>query len=669
MNGSVSDAIGVLAALLLDIPLVVLPGYALAGGSRLLRFPELAPGARWLVAILFGLGLLPVLDSLLVRAVGIPAAVGVNAALAMGGLALALRARGGWRIRGAVLPAALWLGIVLYALIDLDIGGALRQPFLVIDLVKHAATTHAIVETGVPPVDPFFAREGRASYYYFYYTLTALADWLGGPLVDGRTAFAGLLFWTGIGLYGLLDLLLVRSGLVDDAPPALVRRCLLVLLPAGGLGIVLALNVRLHAGSWTPDIGALNEQVAWWTTSLLWVPHHVTAALAAWLGFLALASAPERAGRRPGTDAAALLVAAGAFASCLGLSVWVTLGAVATAGLWLILLVVERRWRAALLLVGAGLLSLAVAAPHLVDLLANRGDSGSAIAVSVRRFGPLESLPLDPSSKPLLRLILLPLNYAIEFGVFAAGAFLFWRRVPAAQALRRETARLLALSAVAALALGSFLRSVIISNDLGWRVVLFAQISAVVWTVAFVVRARAAPDAATPARLPRLLVALAILGYGTTAYGLFWLRAFPVSGDAQTAFINARPDVDHALRAAYRWVGRHLPADAVLQHNPTLPRAFDFGLYGRQPVGVADRAARLFGADAAAVAARLASVEPIFLGSLAPAEIRDRAAAAGIDALVVSAQDPAWSDRASWVWRSRAVYASPLVRVIRVDDL
>lgn len=226
MNGTFSDACGVVVATLLGIPLVLLPGYALGRLTGILGFRALVPGDRLLCGALLGIGLLPALDSLLIEAAGVPAAALAAGAAGLVALRPALRDLRDSRDRAALALALLWLGVVAYALIDVDTGTALYRPVTVIDLVKHAALTRAIVEHGLPPVDPFFARPERAGYYYGFYTLTALVDWAGGRLVDGRTAFAGLAFWTGLALLGLLDRLLAATGLVADAAPgSCAARC------------------------------------------------------------------------------------------------------------------------------------------------------------------------------------------------------------------------------------------------------------------------------------------------------------------------------------------------------------------------------------------------------------------------------------------------------------
>jgi len=654
MNGTLSDACGVLLATLLGVPLVLLPGYALGTITGVLGFRTLPPGRRALCAALFGIALLPALDALLIQAAGLPVAALANGGLGLTALRPALRDLRGPLDRPALALGALWLGIVTYALIDLDTGTALRQPLTVIDLVKHAALTRAIAAHGLPPVDPFFARPERAGYYYYFYTLTALVDWAGGRLVDGRTAFAGLAAWTGIALLGLLDRLLAATGLARDVSPRLLRRAVLVLVPAGGLDILLVLLDRAASGFWIPIPEWLNEQVVNWPTSLVWVPHHVAGALAGWLGLLVLAERADRPRPDRRADIVGIVTAALAFAACAGLSVWVCLGTAAAAGIWLALLGFERRWHDAARLGAAGLLSAVLAAPYLLGILANRTDTGGTIRFAIRRFGPLEQID-DGPGLDLLRLILLPMNYYVALGVFAGGALLFWKVVPRREAHASEAGRLL----------GGFVRSAILYNDLGARVVLLAQVSALVWTV--VALTRISPGARL--RLSGSLGALLLLGYATTLYGFVGMRAYPAAGHPQFAILNRRPDIDRSLRAAYAWAGTHLPRDLVLQASPLPRRVFDFGLYGTQPVAVADREARLFGAAPEAVAARLTAVAPIFDATLPAAEVRRRAAEAGIGALVVTAADAAWGEPESWIWRRRAVYADPLVRILRVEDL
>jgi hypothetical protein len=104
-------------------------------------------------------------------------------------------------------------------------------------------------------------------------------------------------------------------------------------------------------------------------------------------------------------------LASGAFASAVGLSLWVTLGAVATVGVWLTGLSIDRRWRAVGVVMAAGALSAVWALPDLIDVVHNRSYGGPSIGLGVRGFWPVDAI-LEPSPmRALVRLALLPLNY------------------------------------------------------------------------------------------------------------------------------------------------------------------------------------------------------------------------------------------------------------------
>ena len=106
----------------------------------------------------------------------------------------------------------------------------------------------------------------------------------------------------------------------------------------------------------------------------------------------------------------------------------------------------------------------------------------------------------------------------------------------------------------------------------------------------------------------------------------------------------------------------------VLQHNPGdldhSERALAFGLYSANSVAVGDYFGTLFGADCDAVANRIEAIEPVFKSRLDPLAVATIARAQHIDALVVTADDPAW--QADWVRRTPPLYASDRVRIVPV---
>lgn len=666
MNFTLADTGALLLAISACAVVLVGPGYALARLFGVVRGAE----TDGLTGIVVGLATLPALDSIITRFCGLDAALAVNVALALVAVPMALRQPIRWPSKVGALLIGCWLALLVFEWVDLDVAGKLYQPLTIFDSVKHAATTQAIYDSGAPPRDAFFLRPERSSYYYFFYTLAALAMRLCGGLVDAKAAVGAVVFWTGIGVYGLVRLTLDRAGL-DAAIPAPRRPLLIVaVLAAGGLDILAVLALAWSRHYWVADPLQWNEQVGAWFEDVLWVPHHVTALIAGTLGLVALCGALDE-GRKPN---AAIALAGICFAASLGLSVWVTVGFAATVAAWCVILLVERRWRALGLVVVAGIIALVLAAPQLMDLKAGRAAGSSfPIAAGIRQFLPAELLFADGAPRLIAQLLLLPVNYAIEFGALAIGALVYWRLRRAGTLPGGEFARVLTIAAVTGLVGGAFLRSTLFNNDLGWRLLLLPLLAATAWTIAALNQLMVAPAASQPALRPLGLpgfYGLIGLGWITVAYTAVVMRAYPfMNVNPAARFMAADPATERGLRLAFGWAGEHLPSRAVLQQNPTSKRAFAFGVYGRNQIGVADTFASLYGADPQAVESRLDSLGPIFKTALPLSEVAARASANGIDDLVVTAADPVWADRESFVWRVKPVYASARVRIIPLITL
>jgi hypothetical protein len=254
--------------------------------------------------------------------------------------------------------------------------------------------------------------------------------------------------------------------------------------------------------------------------------------------------------------------------------------------------------------------------------------------------------------------------------LFFIGTWLFWRRRSGRGAESREVARLLALSAAAGLLLATFAKSTIVNNDLAWRVILFAQLAALLWTAAALFGdAPAMPLGRRLRRASPLIVVTAVLGLAGVAYDMVALRTFHVLGLDGEPGMRRDAALDRELRAAYAWLNGKVARSTVVQHNPDAERALAYGLYGRFRVAVSDRHnARLFGAPDAAVARRLGDLIPVFASTMAAAEARRRLAEHGVDIAVVTSADPVWRDRASWAWASPAVLESARVRIVPVRE-
>lgn len=654
------DFTDLLAATALSAVLLTLPGAAVASWAGWLDAKEVRPFRDWSTALLFSFAVLPVLLSLVARLVSVDAAVVIQLVLAAAGLPVVRKMK--WPPLQCVLGLLVCSLIVGLATIDFRFGGKLYQSTVALDMVKHVATVNSILSWGLPLTDPFVSRAQPAGYYYFFYTLAAVPVRLTMGAIDVRAAIGALAVLDGAAVLALATLLWQKAE-----PEFPISRnviwALIALLLCGNLDIVpnFAAGVAKHV--WPIEIEWWNEQIAPWTLSLLWVPHHILALVAAVFGLIVIAE-------RPGIASA--IVGGLAFASCAGVSVWIGLGTALTAAFWLVSLLCRERYRLALTLVAAGCLAGVLLVPEALDILHGRVSEGSPIALAVRPFGPLIVMLAPGLAREVLTLLLLPVNYFFEFGIFAVGAVVYWReRKPAALT---EAARVLALAAAAGLFLGSFTRSTLINDDLGWRVVLLPQLSFLVWTAA-VVLAHGRGDRFSLAdirRWPSAMGVLLVIGYAGNAYELVSSRAYPFLAPnvVLTPGIALHPELDAELASAYGWANSHVARNAVLQHNPVAaPRVLDFGLYGRNRVAVADSEAMLYGASKAEVNARLAAIGPIFTAPLAASQVRERAAAEGIDILVVSSADPIWSDAHSWVWSTPVLFASPHVRLIATRDL
>jgi len=658
MSGTVIDFAEFFFAAVLLAALLLLPGAAIANFAGSLDEKEPERAWAWGTALLYALAILPALLSLTARLASLDAAVAVQVVLALLGIGAARKI--GWPARSVVCGLLACTAVVALEMSDFQWSGKLYHATLALDMVKHAATVNSIVSWGLPLVDPFVSRSEPAGYYYYFYTLAAVPVRLTMGAIDARAVVGALSVFDGAGLLALA-FLIWRKSMPNLPATKNVVWLLVVLLLCGNLDVVANLVIGLAAHAWPIELEWWNEQVAPWTLSLLWVPHHVLALIAGMFGLLLISERPET---RP-------TIAAGiAFASCVGASVWVGLCTALAALFWLASLVVRRQRERALALLAAGVLAGILLAPQIFDLLRNRTIDGSPVELSVRLFMAVDVLVPPGLTREALYLVLLPLNYFIGWGILAVGVLVFWRSDRLWS--NTETARMLTCAAAAGLLAATFMRSTILKNDLGWRAMLLTQLALLVWTAAVITIRSGNFRIGGIREWPVVIGVLLIIGYAGTLYQLGSIRAYPFL-EPHVLFvphIAHDPVIDNEQAAAYRWANAHVPLDAVLQHNPLSDeRVVDFGLYGLHRAAVADGEANFYGASKAEVARRLTAIGPIFTGRLSAADVKARAVAQGIDVLVVSAADPVWSDHGDWLWSVPALFALPHVRLIATSDL
>ena len=674
MGYTLQDLSGLVLATALCGPLLLLPGFAIAQLTNVFQFRVHSASRQWMLALLLATAVLPGIDAVVVRGIGLGAVLAVHAALGGYGARVVLANGVPQLLKGWLIAAALWFALLAFVTVDFDWNGALYVSLLKVDMVKHAATVRALVEQGFgPPADVFFLRDQGAGYYYYYYIFSALVQLTACGLADSRAAVSGQVFWTGIALLALLIEIYRVAGFSRAS-----SRCaplVFAVMATAGLDLIVVAASGLADGVWPAQIGWWNEEVTPLVVSVVWVGHHVAGFIACWVGLLALAGIKDTGLWTLRSNIAPVLIAGLAFASAQGLSTWVALGAIGTLSVWSVMLAFERRLGLVLALVAAGAVSAIVAAPHLFDLISLRAHDGAPMAFSVRRF-PLLDQSVDAG--PLRQLIgfaALPLNYAVEFGALAIGSFAFWRRRKVAIVHANAVARLLTVSAIVALVIGSFVKSAIANNDLGWRVLLFAQVAATLWTAAVLepywIRMQRTVNGIVPALLPpRIVMATLAIGFGGVVYDMAGLRVYRPLAQTGIADVQGDPVVAREVRTAYTWLNANVPHSTVTQHNPAVARSFAYGLYGRMPVAISDRHnAILFGAGHDEALARLEDIIPVFGEGLAAEAANQRLTRNRVAIAVVTSADPAWNAPQSWVWQAPALYHSAHVRVIAVSAL
>jgi hypothetical protein len=645
---------------------VFVPGYAMAWLLDLFRFRRRTPLFRVALSIPLSIALTPVLVYLL-----------GSLAIAATWVGFAVLAAAGLRRRPALprvprpiaVMAGLWIVIAVLSLVDLQFGNRLYYSTIGLDYSIRSAMIHSIATTGVPARSPFFfpGHPVTLRYHYFWLILCGIVKWLGHGAISGRQALIAGTPWCGIGLMGLVALYL---RLFSAEGPLNLRRRLtagIALLGVTGLDLIpmlflLALYVTGATPMIFPSLEWWNEQVDGWIYTMLWEPHHLAGLIACLTGFLLLWRAPEEPGRRSLVKHSA---AAGiAFATAAGTSIHVTFAFAIFLAVWMAI-TLWQKWRrdtAALLLAGGVAALLAI--PYLRSIM-GPGSGGPPLQFTVRKFMIPEYLMRavgfgKPWQIAVGDLVLLPLNYFLELGVFAVIGWICWR-------FRKSRSDLaFAAMAAASIVTCTFLRSSIIgNNDLGWRGFLLAQFVLLVWGANLFARW---PD------VPRrgLLAGMIAVGAAGTLYDLAMLRVYPILSDhGAVRLIDWMTDDrrlgerTYSVRQAYEWVQRSRPANVVVQHDPAVAsQDTPAGLYADRQAAASDlNCLCTFGGDPRECAPLAQRLKELYAAEPKPDSFEHACSALPVDILLAKDSDPVWKNRRSWVWNHEPIFANAHVRL------
>jgi hypothetical protein len=686
-----SDLTGISAGFVLFSLLALLPGYAIGWLTNVLGFRRRSLPFRLAASVPVSLSVAPIIGYTIGRWLGLDAvwivyAVLCVAAVAAGALRRdAFSAPGFRRLWPFFALIAAWIGIASLSLADLPFGHRLYFSIIDFDYSVRIALTHSISAFGVPARNPFFFPDHAVDlrYHYLWLIVCAQIDRLGAPLsgtrlIDTRTAVIAGTLWVGIGLIALIPLYL-RLFISTGQDLLRQSRIGIALLAVTGLDIVPALLLvwASRAGIFSemsPSVEWWNEQVDGWLYTMLWEPHYICALVACLTGFLVLWTLPPQASRRERIVSG--LVAGIAFATAAGSGIYVAAVFGAFLAIWFVVLLARKLRREAEAMAIAGIVAIALIYPFFASLQGSLASVGSGAPAgvgaaqhlfrfTVRAFAPVSMVFGSdwPWQRYLANLLLLPLNYFIELGIFFAAGHLFWTRFRA----RKRAATLAELAALLMLATSvvicTFVKSTaILNNDLGWRGFLPAQFILLLWA------ANLLSERALRTKLATLLIVLGVAG---AAYDLAILRFYPVLADfgkvPKIVWLGADRQVGFrtlANREAYEWIRARTPETAVIQQNPeTLYQDTFFGAYGdRQTIAVGYLCGASLGGDPRECQSTMAILVPLFAGGGAQV-LASACSSLPMDFAIAKDTDKAWHDPSSWVWTGAPVFSNDFTRV------
>lgn len=658
--------------------MMLCPGYVAGAVSNGLEFRGRSLVHKLLIAVPLSIATAPLLIYLSGRLAGM---AGAGVAITLAAIAFLALFRRDWRSesrplqgsRGACLVAAAWIVVALAVLVDIQFEGRLYLSTPSWDYTIRNGIISSITRTGVTPDNPFFfaAHTVPLRYHHFFFLPCSMVESLTKGWILPGNALAAATLWCGLALLCLVCLYLFHFRSSPSIPSAGLLWTGILLLPVMGLDLIpnalLFCQGFIHftADKW-------NEDLVGWFDSTLWAPHYVAATVACLMGFLLLWTAAKAA--RP-LGLAPCVLAGAAFACATGTGIYVALvfaaalavyGAIAWWKGW------KNDTRAILL---AGVVAAALALPYLSSLAGSSpGGTGPRLIVpAVRSFKMaeffLESTGQNPLTFAIVNLALLPLNYAVELGLLCIfGVIQTCRYARRNRTMGRKEWATVALIGVPLFICSFFRSGVIANNDLGWRGFLIPQFMLLLLSVG-PLRAclRRYPPKDSLRKLRPKVVACLWLGLAGTLLAAVIDRGYMAGVDH--GLIRTRNWVVRdqqmsqrmlALRQTYDWIGRATPKSALIQPSPAF-LDFGYGLYARRPTLAADEhCGTAFGGSAAACAALLNVLLPVFAGTAGSADSLCREFP--LRMIIVKDTDAVWQDRQSWVWKSRPAYANAFSR-------
>jgi hypothetical protein len=495
------------------------------------------------------------------------------------------------------------------------------------------AIIDAITRLGLPPANPFFGEfgeAGRLAYYYLWYfsaaqvaALLGLTGWEADIALTWFSAFSslslmmGLALWFGRRLAPVWALLFAATGSL--------RLLLGSLLGAQGLDGLLARPTGF----------------AGWLYQSAWVPQHLMSASCVVIAVLLMSRLAAQ--RNASVFIPLVLVVVAGFESSTWIGGITFLLAAFAAGLVLLIRAPSlERWPLALGFAAAAALSVVLAAPFVLDQVADVAARTSRAPVAIGHFPVLGDWFAEPIryllDYPAYWLVLLPVEMPATYvaGVAALATFLASRKL---DPQRQRDAMVMAALPVAGLTVSWLMASTLGEiNDLALRAVLPAAVILIIFAAAglsvwIASGARIAAGAAVCGLLLGLSEAVLII-YGNT------IERPPQPGRA----FAQTPAMWEAVR-------RHAGPGERIGNNPLFlaemtpwPVNLSWALLSNRSSCFAGRELTL--AYAPLPRGRREEINALFVrvfaGTGSANDVRDLALRFGCRAIVLTAEDGAW---------------------------
>jgi len=626
-NFTVQDILGIIVAFSLYPFIFVFPGYVVGWILDLFDFRGRTNTAQLIMGIAFSSMISPTIFFFATRFFSSQFAIVLCICLALLALAFSLlelqknkqQSQDAVYKKLALLFVFLWLALSILTLVDLQIDNRLYFSNNSYDLTTRVAVVDAITRTGVPPVNPsyFPGHPVLLNFlYYYWYILASLVEQMGGKLVSAQQSMIASIGWAGIILFAAMATYLrVR----DRGPSSQAWRKAFIaiqLFTIGGLDFIMVMliassfNFQLGKMPFQGNVEGWNMPIMSWMNALAWVPHHLTAATGCVLSMPLLFYGMQ--GNRYRRLVCAVIIGF-AFASAVGLSVWVMFLFGIFWVVWgLFVLVHQRKREQFFWMLLAGLFALIFAYPFMRGILSSGISStgnGAPLALYVRPFivgdllDGLPALVID-----IVNFISLPLNYLFEFGFYFPLAFIWIQEIYKKKGGDNPVYQAEFILVLVSIFTLSFLRSNLIAiNDLGIRGWLPMQFILVVWSADVVFQFGSAKrwlslkmfEGMNITKTIKLVLAvMMVIGMLTMGLEFLSLRAWSILVDMNVVGFpnNISPDTHlgertYSARLAYDYLSDHIPSNVITQNNPLDFLDRPSGLYGSHQMAISNRTA------------------------------------------------------------------------------